>query len=283
MQYSLEYKNKNTNSITFKKIKNSLKNSSHEKKDAYYDVLDICVLPNNFLLVSNYRTLSVFNDKYKLIKSINAIDNKSFRASGIACDSSKGQIYISDHLTDQIIMTDLNLNKITSTKPSADNCNKVNSIESPCFYKNKLFVAYRLNKQIKRFNEDLYFEKSFELDYQPAQIKIANNIACVKPDEKNSLYFYDIETFKLKRTFNNGLARISQINENFFEYCFDSKKIYCYSEDGELSEIIDISRLGIKNYSDGNFENFKWNGNLVYFNSNLVLSTQKAKKFIKFF
>jgi hypothetical protein len=281
LEYSLEYRSKNLKTIKSEKIQNSLKNGQIELHNTLNKIVDLCVLPNGLLLTSNYRTLTLFNDKFEQIKMLNSIDNKAFRASGITCDNKNNRIYISDQLTDQIIMTDLDFNKIKSISSNID-CekNQVNSIESPCFYNNQLYVPYRLNKQIKRFSKDLVFQKTFPLDYQPAQIKISNNFACVKPDEKMVLYFYDLDSFESKRVFNNGLSRISEINSNFFEYCFDAKKLFCYNQDGELKEIVDMNKFDIQT-GDGDYEDRKWNGNIVYFNGHLVLSTHKSKNLIK--
>ena len=213
LRYSFEYKSKNN------KIQDKLKSGTVEIKDSYDQIIDLCVLPNNTLLASNYRTLNLFNDKFELIKTIDSIDNKSFRISGIACDFYNLHVYLSNHLNDEIIMTDMNLKKLKTTDLTEKN--QISSIESPCFYNNQLFVPYRLKKEIKRFSENLILQKSFLLDYQPAQVKIANNLACVKPDEKTLLYFYDIDSFRLKSIFNNGIGRISEINGFVFDYCFN--------------------------------------------------------------
>ena len=272
LRYSFEYKSKNN------KIQDKLKSGTVEIKDSYDQIIDLCVLPNNTLLASNYRTLNLFNDKFELIKTIDSIDNKSFRISGIACDFYNLHVYLSNHLNDEIIMTDMNLKKLKTTDLTEKN--QISSIESPCFYNNKLFVPYRLKKEIKRFSENLILQKSFLLDYQPAQVKIANNLACVKPDEKTLLYFYDIDSFRLKSIFNNGIGRISEINGFVFDYCFNLNKIFCFNKNGELINVIKFDKINNNDNSKWD-ETMKYNGNIIYFNSNIVLTAQNEKKFIK--
>ena len=146
---------------------------------------------------------------------------------------------------------------------------------SICFQNNQLYVTDCMNKRIQVLTDNLVFFKSVYLSYKPRYICMSDKIACVKNYEETETFFYDCDSFTLKYKYFHGVGRISMINSQFFEICVAERKINFYNFDGSLSEEIILNKFS-------SYITNSWNGHLVCYNGNLIMSCSSHKLVLKF-
>jgi hypothetical protein len=236
----------------------------------------LCVLPNGLLATvnRNEKNITIYDWKFYLVKTIDKIDDKTFSPYEMSV-GEENTIYILDRVAHQIIMTDFEFNKLKTFGSHGNDMLKFNVPYSICYRNNFLYVSDRINKRIQVLTENLVFCKSVELSYKPRYICVSDKMACVKNNEESETYFYDIDTFMFKFKYSRGLGRISAIGENFYEICVANRKIYCYKSDGGLDEEVCLNKRS-------SFISNSWNGHIVSYNGNLVMSCSSQKLVLKF-
>jgi hypothetical protein len=169
----------------------------------------LCILPNNSLLVSDFNNnrLLVYDKNFVLIRTIATINNQVINAVSLETNL-RDRIYIGNYSTNMLISVDLNFKLMqtfgsnVSHQPGVSTLNNNNTQFLPFdikFYENFLFICDFNNKRILKLNLNLSIEASFYVTYQAWQIKILNDVACVRPKQLNILYFYDLNaSFSLK-------------------------------------------------------------------------------------
>jgi hypothetical protein len=228
----------------------------------------ICVLPNGNLLSCNYESLSLYDKTLQKLKTVSKIDTQSLFCF-YATTNNKDKIYFSNSEENQIIMTDLELNKIKFVGSYGKGNENFDYPRGLAFYKNFVYICDYGNKRLQKLNEALEFDRTIQLDYCPIQIKISNDVVFV--GSLLCLYFYDIETFGIvKHIYDGHNGTISEINSNFYEYYSYNKKFYCYDRNGELIEEIQTDGCNNSNH----------NGCIGFLNGVLVISSYESKKLV---
>ena len=245
---------------------------SDECEISYIDHMpyDVCVLNNKHLIVVHDDCLSLYNEFFNLVRSIDEIDFKKFTPASIACND-ENQLYISDWKENRIIMTDMEFTKL---KVYGEN-NELSRPWSLSFNTGVLYACDFNNKSLKLFDKDLELFKTVKLGYQPWQMKASDKIVCI-----NTYYFYDTvfyskDEFTPLCCYKNQQCRISVINSHFYGYSYKTNEIYCYDDTGNFIESIEVSRT---DEDDSHCDD----GCILYFDTSLVISFFKNKLFMKF-
>ena len=215
-----------------------------------YNPYNICSLPNNKLLVSDYinNQLLYYDENFQLIKTIKQIDGHSFCPLGISTDGNN-KIYVCDHDNNRIILVDYNfkIKKMFGRKGSGTN--ELKHPYDAYYYSNQVFVCDLGNKRIQQLTSDLTFIKSFKLDYEPWQLVALNGKLFVRSYNEKAIYIYDINTWnsnndhEAKIDGHNGI--LCKCGSHVYEFNTKYSKIYCYNQNGVLLNYID---LNLKNF-----------------------------------
>ena len=229
-------------------------------------------LSNGMLVTSNYKNLSLYDQSLKLVKNLDNIENINFYCNDLLVSKTSNYIYFGDHQNHRIVIIDSELNHIKSYK---------NDSLKPCgidFYNQKVYVCNSANatkSSILRFNLEIDFEESFQIECKPFQIKILDEVTMIRPIElsqNNSVYFYNTDTFNLIRKYDGHKGTLSVIGLNFYEYF--NEKIFCYDLKGVFIEELNIKMNEMNNHS--------FNGALVFYENNLIISSYKSSKLFVF-
>jgi hypothetical protein len=207
--------------ISAKMLSERLQSEKYKILDKNIEINDLCMLPNNEILIAscNKRQLTLYNKKFEIIKNINKINDELFSPLSLATDNIN-RIYICDSFNQQILMTDLDFNLIGKFNGRYGNTvDKLRYPQSIFYYENNLYISDRANNRIIKLTKYLKYQTSFTVDFQPSTIKISNDIACIKSANTNSIHFYDLTYppyFNFKCQFDEHFGTISVINSLFF-------------------------------------------------------------------
>lgn len=268
--------------ISEKKNKN-VKDLLHQGKKEIINLgfypWDIIVFPKNRILCSNYgnKNLTLHDEAGNLIRLLDKINGSLFQPCGIAFDEEENNLFITDLLMHQIIMTDIEFNKIKTVGSAGEENNQFNSPVGICFKNGNLYVCDHGNKRIKMFSKDLEFIKSLNVDYGPSLIKATDSLICVQSfSSPNFFYMYQLGDLVLHRTIDstNLCFKISVINSLFYRCNFKRKTILCYNEDGNLDEEIILSNL------DDNIISGQNDGMIVELNGKLYMTSNSKGKLV---
>lgn len=233
---------------------------------------DICILPNDNIVISSYtlmnycNSFTVYDSNFKLIKVINNIGGKRFNSFSLTTNNID-RIYINDDLNYCIIMTDLEFKKIKEF-----NLRKVNPKESRflygiCYENENVYVCNYDNNCVVKLSKDLGFICSIKCQCKPWLIKSNIDTFCVTSGENAYLFFYSIDEHELKHTYyhiNNG--RISVVNSLYYELIPLTKEVFVYDATGLLIKNFIIS-TNLNNYITS-----PWDGCMVYFKDNILIT-----------
>ena len=86
------------------------------------------------------------------------------------------------------------------------------------YYDNFIYVCDLNNRRIQKFNENLIFQETLPLDFEPWNIQIANNVACIRPNEYAFTAFYQLNPFSFKIKVYDRNDEIYSINSWFYMY-----------------------------------------------------------------
>ena len=267
--------------MEIKEINDRILNIDYKQINLVDRPLDMVVLPHKKVIIAtNYieKGFSFLDENFKLIKTVNKIEDEMVEPYGIALNNDVG-IFVSDHFKHRIILTDFEMNLIQSF--GSRGSSSINQFDCPCgiSFKNKrLYVSDYNNKRIQVINSDLsHIIETLTLDYSPwLVIATDRTLAVSRCDPSAYIYFYDLTNkFILRHKYQKGECRISEINSCFYAFSFNSKKIYSFDSYGCLIAEITIDRFSqfISNMADGS---------LVLFNNYLVLTFYKMSVLIIF-
>lgn len=245
-------------------LKSRVKSKNFKEIELNNETWDICVISDNMLIVVCWDSLLIVDKTFKIIDRITKINDMGFQSYSVSCNGID-RIYISDWAHDRIVMTDYSFNFIKSTI--------ANSPYGISFYDNHLYVCEPENKRIIKLDSDLQEISSYTLNDKPWQIKIINNIACVK-HQNTSIRFYNLENFFLVHKFEGHGGNITSFKgEHFIEHSAENKKIYLYDKYGNKCDDIDTCGYGRLIPQDMYY-------GINIFNNNLLLTTQASNKLV---
>ncbi len=207
----------------------------------------------------------------KLKKKITTFDDNNKFHCLFATTNEQNLIYLTNRIEHEVIMTDLELNKLTSIGTKGSNNAQFNCPEDICYHNGKIYICDHYNKRIQIFKEDLSFDSLFEIESHPFQIKICQETVCIVAS--SCVHFYDLPTFTLKYKYSDHAGKLSELSSYFYEYFDVNKKCYVYSKDGDL--IQEIQTDGFNNIAND------WcDGCLVYFHGKVLISSYSQSKLI---
>ena len=233
-EVNFEFEKKVLNKINVSDI---LLNGKQKIFDLNVQPVEILALPNHQILSANYydKSLTLYDENFKLIKKIDKINGENFEPRGIQLDDRENKLFISDRTKNQIIVTDLQFNKINiGNEELRDVCS--------IYYKNgNLYACDRYNKKVQIYSKDLEFQKYLPLHFIPLMIKGSDTMLAIE-GHPSGLYFYSINDLTFHHQFNNGYCRLSSdINNQFYEFQFNTNKLFCYDQNGTFKEELCLS------------------------------------------
>ena len=254
-----------------------LKNGNKEAFDISVKPCEMVVFQDNQILSTNHdeKCLTLFDHNLNLVRRIDRINGEIFHPLGIAVNLEQKKIYISDNYNHRVMMTDLDFNLIKSIGSKGTEKNKFLGPYDICLISNNLYICDFNNNRIQIYSQNLEFVKSIKLDYQPWKIKATDSIICIESNSPCGINFYNLNDFTLLQNYDHGLCRISQVNSNLYEYCSNTKTIYCYDN---RANVIDEIALNITNDSLTGV----WDGLFIQFNGSILMTSDSKKKCIKF-
>lgn len=250
--------------------------------DVDYNVATICVIPQIMhLLVSdmnNNRLLVYDNKTFQVVRVITSINNTTLNAVALETNQ-KDRIYIANTITDSIFAVDLTFKLIQTFTPGniINQKNQFLPIDIK-YYNEQLYVCDFHYKRILKLNMNLHHEASYMLSYQPWKIEVCNNIACVRPNQLNMIYFYDIyQSFMLISKYDtlyNG--PISSLNTMYFyQFNVNSKTFTCYDQNGKL--LLNDNEVSLSNELLANVQFNSQATSFILFDNQFVLISAKKK------
>ena len=235
---------------------------------------DMCVLPNNQILSSNYndKSLSLYDENFKQIKKINKINDQIFVSFNAACSDTA--IYLSDSLNNQIVMLNFKLDFVKKVGSKGSEKHQFDQPWGITFRNDYLYVCDVKNKRVQILTNDLKFYKIFKLDFEAWFIKVTNHTICLQLREPKCIHFYHLNTFKLLNKYDHGWRRISEINSRFYEFDTATLNLHCYDENGDLIRSLETGlNSAHKSYCSGYIFELK---------GDIYMILDKQKRLLKF-
>ena len=265
----INYFTVNTKSgFTYNEINDRIKKMTFET--IQIQVLDICVLLNNRIVAStNNNSISIFDEKFNLIKKVDGFDEKPIYSFGVAVHKTNNLIYVSNWSNDCVYMLDYELNKIKSFGSQGSGAHNLYRPFGICYKDDHLYVCDASNQRIQILSSNLEYVDTLKLQYVPHTIKISNTSIgfC---GSNNSINFYDIRTKNLKKQCPNVSGRISEIDSIFYLVSYNpTKKIFCFDTDGNLIE--EYGAEGLNPYIS-----YVCDGLILTFNNSIMLANNKG-------
>ncbi len=171
---------------------------------------------------------------------------------------------------------DLNLNILKTFGSKGTNNSQFQFPISLCCRDEYLYVCDSENKRIQKFDLDFRYIDTLKLNFRPYSIKISNENDVIMITGSNGINFYDLKSKSLNYQYPNKFGRISYVNSKF--YIISNKPImraYCYENNGQCIQEIDIERLG-------EFIKCDWDGLVIYARNDLFILSNDCKKILKF-
>ena len=251
-----------------------LQNGEQEVFDLKASPLDLIVLPNNQILVTNHSCLSIYDQNLHLVKVINRIEDRNsrteeFRPLATTLNMECKSFYITNY--QQILMTDLEFNFIKSIGSFGNGCEQFNGPYDLCFINQNLYVCDYFNKRIKVYTNQLEYVISYDLSCFPWKMKRFRSIVFIQ--SVNGIYCFKLEDFSLIKYFQQSHFRMSQVFSNIFQFDYHNKKLVCYDYEGDLKEEVNFTNENLIETRDGA---------LLEFNGSLLMTSFSNKKIIKF-
>ena len=250
--------------------------SKHQIINLDVEPKDTCVLSSGNLLIASRssKNLKIYDDTFKIIKTIDRINNQNFTPLSITTNG-RNYIYIADEQLDRILQTDLDFKLIHSYGTRGSENNQLCSPLDIIFDKNSIYICDTQNRRIQKLSEDLIYKKTYQLNFKPWKIKILKNIACIRPTGEPFLSFYNLNPFYLKAKVCDGNGDIISINSWFYEYDHSSHLLRCYDLNGELMKETFL-KFENRNLSSSQ-ESMYW---INCFNRQIIIGLTQSKQLI---
>lgn len=241
------------------RLKKASNVSSNDKLDLRnYKVIEIdnepwalCSVNDKYLLTSNYfqSNLTLFDENFKKIKTIDKIENSSFKALSLATNNID-MIYISDFEHNRIIVCNYDFKLLFKMGKRGSGNTQFNGPSGIFYYEKNLFVCDANNQRIQKFDGvELNYLKTYKTDINPYSIKITNSIAAVKEEDGNIVYIYDMPDFNLKFKYERD-GCVFVYKSLFCQFEFQCMKMHCYDERAKKYDEISLVGLDEINFDD---------------------------------
>ena len=195
--------------------------------------------------------LGLYDEDFKLIKTISLgnYDNRLTKIKMVS-NEEETEIYVyysTSPVDDETIILTRNTENFEKTKSinfkQAKEQFGFTVIYCMCFRNNRLYVgSNKINEmeyKIIEFDGDLKLLRSFDIHYQPYEIKASNSIICIK-NQENSVYFYKMEALLnefLKK--EHDKCCIFADKSTFYVFEYFNNKLFTY--ENNCAKIRDIT------------------------------------------
>ncbi len=220
-------------------MKGRLKSRKFQSVDRENEFEGVCVTPNDKLVFTKSESLCIYDENFNLIENITTINNSNIEPLSVATNNID-RIYICDiNGNPRILMTDLEF-KFMSQHYDEDNIYEL--FFNIVFHNEFLYACNFGERCIVKFDSDLKLHTKYNMEIEPEQIAIINNLACIIPYRDNEFfYFYDLVDFKIKCKYPNIRSNMTIVNDNnFFALNINEAKIDCYDQHGTYFDSISI-------------------------------------------
>jgi hypothetical protein len=153
-----------------------LKQGKFEVIDFDHKICDMTCLSNNQIVISAVDFLYLYDQNFKLIKSLN------FKVAYIT-SNMVDKIYAIQCSANKITLLDLELDEIKSYGSVGSDINQFKNPYGTCFHNNFVYICDSDNKRIQKLSDNLEYINSFQIDFIPWLIQVANNIACIRSND----------------------------------------------------------------------------------------------------
>ena len=227
---------------------------------------DVCILPNNFLLVtsSESRNLTIYDQSFKLVKTINQIDDQYLTPLS-AITNGKNSIFITQE-TCEIIKTDLDFKLIKIFGGYGQDKDQFAIPIKIVYNESSIYVCDSHNFRIQELNEDFEPQYSYILNFKPWKMKIIKNVACIRPAGETFFAFYNLKPFYFKTKVSDVRSDVFTFNSWFYLYDFNEKQFNCFDLNGCR---VEETKISVKN--EISFDS------IDYLNNKLTIASTEAK------
>ncbi len=219
-------------------------------------------------------SIKVLNEQFNLVKTIQTIDGKAISPSCIT-SNQLDRIFINDLNNETIMACDFDFKLVKQVGAPGSLVNNFDNVSGLAYSKQYLYACDTYNQRIQCFNAlDLSFVYSIQFDFEPEQLKIYNNMACILGN--STLYFYDLNGFNLIEKYDSCDTCIGLINEHFiYELNYETNKLIVYS-------MLDASCLKDLNDSLGDLTLVEYDDRrcVTCFNGKLVVTLSVGKLYV---
>ena len=256
-------------------VRNLIKKPKQEIIKLEHKPYHLIALKYNQIICLVSHGLNLYDQDFKLIRRVSKINGKHIVPEGLAINPNTNLLYISELKNHKILITDFQFNFIKSFgSGQGTGLTQFNQPTDICYKNEKIYVSDSINKRVQIFNPYFVYSNTLKLDYNPKKLQASNSILCIRSTKESpGVYFYDLEKLNLIQKYNHGLCRISEINSQFYEFNSRLNILYCYNDNGDLKEEININRNDFNGCNDGC---------LVIFNGSVYMSSYKNKMLFKF-
>ena len=174
--------------------------------------------------------------------TMNQYRNRSILPKGIVYHKERNKIFIADMSSNQVIKMDP-----SSLRPNCETGDFVGkkldlfgtsaiSINSKYIYVGNLGDGV-----VKVLNFDLKYVDEYKIGFRPERIKVSETLLAVS--DSIGLFFYDLKTKALLKSYNYNFTQISLIDSLFFAFDHVSKVIACYDMEASLVDKMDVEHI----------------------------------------
>jgi hypothetical protein len=198
-------------------------------------VYDMCSLSNEFIVATLGKRIVIYDQNFQVLKQTEKLNGKGFFSGSLTLDN-ESFLYIVDCMHHKIIKTDLDFKALVVVGANKE-------FDRPCgicAQRDSIYVCDYTNKRIQKLKKSLHLVDMHQLDFEPWYIKANSYTLCVT-STLFEIFFFDLETFRLKNKYDGHNGLIGRINSNFYEFFALDKIIYCYDSNGSLTEEIQIN------------------------------------------
>ena len=238
--------------------------------DLGFEPTSFHTLTNGSLVIASLesKALQIYDKEFKLIKTIDKINNQTFVPLYLASNDKKS-VYLTDWIGHKIIQTDFDFNFIKQFGGKGSTNQQLDLPFGITFHEDSIYVCDIDNKRIQKLSEDLIYQESYPLYYKPLNIKITKNVACIRLSDEPIISLCQLNPFSFKCEISNGNFEIYSIHSWFFVNNQNDKRIECYDINGNL-----VNYKDLENVYEEEAEIYYSFG---YFNNKFIIGNRESK------
>ena len=199
---------------------------------------DLCLLPNENILICANSGLLLYNDKQELIKKISEIDHQEINPVSATTNGSD-ELYLVNYRNDSVIKTDLDFNLLARFGSEGTGIHNLIHPRGICYNDNYVYICDSDNKRIQKLDTNLMHQQHYDLGFCPERIKVLNNILFIST-LSGVTYFYDTQKLTILSKTNSCSRIIGTSHSYFYQYDVSERVAYCYDRNANLCRYFQI-------------------------------------------